>query len=99
MMAQTYGQQIKSTQRERSGTGFRMMVYSFRKGVCILLLLRAWIKAIRFICCSEYWVYLVAMQGLRKFIQISRVNNCKREGFIGWGMKLHFVFQGGFSLI
>ena len=65
-MAQTYGQQTKSTQRERSGTGFRKMVYSFRKGVCILLLLRAWIKAIRFICCSEYWVYLVAMQGLRK---------------------------------
>ena len=40
MMAQTYGQQIKSTQRERSGTGFRMMGYSFRKSVCILLLLR-----------------------------------------------------------
>ena len=68
MMAQTYGQQIKSTQRERSGTGFRMMGYSFRKSVCILLLLRAWIKAIRFICCREYRVYLVAVQCLWQFI-------------------------------
>lgn len=44
----------KSTQRKRSGTGILISPWEISEVMCILLLLRAWIKAIRFICCREY---------------------------------------------